>query len=1659
MSSQNSMKGSRKPLKGSTITSNFGSFETLNVANLQIESISVAGLFEDGIFQNVIIKDSEIINTVIGVESPNIGYFTNLKAYQDVDFISNNFGSNVSWSSDTSIFQLQNATLDVRGCSFLGNIEICENYIRATNPDGSINMFPNGTGALNLYGPIYNNISQGNFYSTIQKGSLTFIVNEDINLSSSIGSSTISTFDDQLLSTINGNIELRTETTRNSYNVSFITNSTDGLLQITTNLNHNLKSGDVITLSSTGSIDNNYTVGSIVSNNSFLLSSNQGISPNGISSNITTGSLIKKLNNNILLNTLSFVQIPTDTKLSFGNTNNSISGNTTNLLISSYGDTVFSTPTSNSLIIPKTTPISFAIQDTSGAFVTTGNYINYDNNGINIIGSDKINLSSALTQINSTNTRFYDPILTLGDYSLSSNESKDRGIEYRYYSSTGSMKLGWFGYKAASNRFTFIPDATNTNELISGIPGEFEIGDISANNITLSGGGNFNLNCGSLLNTSTITGCSGFLNLISSNTLNITSGNINVSSNTRISLLAKNDIYIPKNVPITISSSGSTIVEVTSGNLKLTSFRNLEILVQTKGSLILPSESYISFDGSSIGSQRILSNTSGDLIMTSNKNIYITTTSGNLVLSNNNNNTGSSASLQLGEQSQIIYGNTSGINIISNNVGSTLTLVAYNNTNLTSSFGNLNLSSYSGDINLYTTQGNVRVSPQKYLVFGISGTSNSIRTDSTGNLILNGSSSNSINLKNISDINLDAKSNVNISSGTFLNLSSDKARYLIADTTSNLSIVNNVGNLDLNSKNTSISNNLGGTLGTLNIINGENYISTNVFTVSGTVSGTVGSVSKIYTDNLKIKDPIITLADNAPLLNDSLDRGIEYKYTSKLGWFGWKNTTGRFTYYSEATNANEIVTGILGNAEFDSLYLKNNLTFSNAAQIDLQCGNIVNLNTIKGCSGIVNITGTNNVNVSGNNIMLTAGTKVQLPYDVPLSFGSTSNSISTNSNGTMTLTALDGAGTIVLNSNVQINGTTTNVYSTITNIKDPIISLGGVIGNVIDDQKDRGIEFKWNLNGQKTGFFGWKYNQSRFVFIKDGINTDEVFSGAYGDAQFGNGYFTNLDLTNGTISNVKTISGTDLSILSNSINLSSGNINLPFNSNLNFGNTTNSIYVNTFGNMFISTTKDLSLTSQTGNIALVVNTSGNSNISIPRNVPLYFGSTSGGTFISNNTSNNLVVSNSSGNIDFYPQNSTGSINIPNNVLLNFGSTQNSLLSDGTQLMINGYNGVNINTSNFNISGNVNIIGTITAATNSDFDINKYILPLGTSQIVDIQSINNYNLTSQGNLKITTVQPHNFSIGDSVKIMNSTSIPTIDDTYLVTFAPSNNEFIISGLNLNTAGGVGGTVKSNLTTYQGKDVGIQVNYWSTTASPSITSGSLGYKTGFFGFKNSTERWTFYKNATISNNIVTGSLSDIEVNKVFTSRLSGFVLEGGVSTGSNSVAGSNFQISGGAINGTPIGTNTSQTGRFTQLSNTVSASLQNVTFNSSIAYTFERYTLSSGGLQTRNPSTSYVVSMFSVSGPSYTSSSGTMPSSSAGIQDGTFKILVCNSMGLNSSHTIVFGTNKLITPNPINSNAKATKITFKRQGQSAQIIFDSQGDSGQGAWILLSNGVYVS
>ena len=1682
MSNQFSMKPSTKPLKGLMVSSNFGTFDTLTATNLQLESINIAGLFEDGIFQNVVIKDSQIFNTVIGAETPNVGFFTDLYANNNVKFISNNFGSYVEWDPTTQTFNINNSSLRVNACSFLGNLQICQNFIRATNLDGGINLFPNGLGSINIWGPTHISTSTGSFYAELTSGGSTLLAKENIIFGSSEGSATTTTYDKQTLTTQNGDIELATGTTRN-INVSGIV-TTLGNTLISTFNHHLLKSGDVITLSSAGGLSGTYTVGTLYTTQRF------GIIPNiTTASTITTGSYTKIPNTSIILNTETFVKIPTNTRLTFGTTSNSISGNTGSLLITSNGDTVLSVPTSHSVIIPDTTRIQFSgAIGTSGTlgvssggvtsnYTTTGNWINYTGTGtnttsggtggwtagsLNVVSTDRTYFTGPLTQIDTTNTRFSDPILTIADYTTHSVDNKDRGIEFRYYdSSSGSMKLGWFGYKVDSNKFTLIPDAVNINERIFGNAGRFDIGDISTTSITINSAGTLDANCGSIINVRNIVGCGGVINVNASSSLNITGGS-------RISLISNGDIYIPNNIPITLGTSGSEIREGTAGNVMITGSRNIRLLTTTRGAVIVPVESYISFDGTSIGSQRVSANTAGDLTITSNRNVFMTLTSGNFILFPNNSGVSTASNIQFGNRSEIVWGNTAGINLLTSSSSGTLNAIASSNVNVSSSLGNVVLSALAGDINLFSTTGNVRLLPTTRLVFDITGTSNSIRYDSQ-DLIINGGVSNNVTVRNVSGINLGASAEVNITTGTRLNLASDRTRSLVTDTSGNFYISNTTttgavvissgsgtsGTVVVSSGTTIIN---GGSVGgVLNVINNSTTISSNTITITGAT----GSSLIVNTQNVQLQDPIVSLANYALVQNDFKDRGVEYNYrlttvgNLKSGWFGWKNSSGRFTYYSDATNTGEIISGTVGDAEFGNLHLGGGVIFSGTggSQIDMNCGNIINLNTIRGCSGVVNVIGTNSVNVTASNIMLGASSHVQIPANVPLAFGSTSNSISADTGGTITITALGGSGTVVLNSNVQINGTTSNIYSTVTNIQDPIFSLGGVIGPLVNDNKDRGIEFKWNTSsgtsGSRTGFFGYKNNLGRFVFIQSGTNVDEVYSGSFGNVQFGDGFFRALDLANGTISNVSTISGgrVDIVATGSGINLSAGNVLLGYDSKLAFGTTNNAISAGTGGTLSIVSQEDISL---------VTPTSGNGSVRISDNTPLYFGSDNS-NYIVRNTANNLQVVNNVGDIELYPK-TGGNVLIPTLAYLGFGSTSNSIVSNGQELVINGYQGVSINTTTFTISGDVNVLGKINAGVTADVDINTYILPLGTSQILNVTGVENYN--TLGEILITTEQPHNLNVGNEVSFKNTTSIPVIKGAFNISSIVGPNKFVIpySG-GISTPGGIGGTVTTPLISFQGKDVGIQVNYWTTSGNVGLTVGSAGYKTGFFGFKLATERWTYYKNATISNSIVTGDLSDIEVNKVFANRIGGFVLDGGITAGSNAIAGSNFQISGGSINGTPIGVNTAQTGRFTNLSNTVSANFSNVTMTSSLAYTFERYTLSSAGLQTRNPSTSFVISLFTVTGPNYTGSSGTMPSNSNNIPDGTFKILVCGGMGIGSNHTIYFGPNKLITPNPLNVLENATRLTFKRQGQSAQLVFDAQGNNGEGSWILLSNGVYVS
>ena len=94
------------------------------------------------------------------------------------------------------------------------------------------------------------------------------------------------------------------------------------------------------------------------------------------------------------------------------------------------------------------------------------------------------------------------------------------------------------------------------------------------------------------------------------------------------------------------------------------------------------------------------------------------------------------------------------------------------------------------------------------------------------------------------------------------------------------------------------------------------------------------------------------------------------------------------------------------------------------------------------------------------------------------------------------------AGAVTIGGNLTVNGTTTTVNSTTVTVDDPIITLGGDTAPTVDDNKDRGVEFKWH-NGTiaKAGFFGFDDSTGYLTFIPDATNTSEVFSGTVGDIQ------------------------------------------------------------------------------------------------------------------------------------------------------------------------------------------------------------------------------------------------------------------------------------------------------------------------------------------------------------------------------------------------------------------------------------------------------------------------------------------------------------------------------------------------------------------------------
>ena len=101
--------------------------------------------------------------------------------------------------------------------------------------------------------------------------------------------------------------------------------------------------------------------------------------------------------------------------------------------------------------------------------------------------------------------------------------------------------------------------------------------------------------------------------------------------------------------------------------------------------------------------------------------------------------------------------------------------------------------------------------------------------------------------------------------------------------------------------------------------------------------------------------------------------------------------------------------------------------------------------------------------------------------------------------GNATGVTVTTAGGLTVTGDLTVNGTTTTVNSTTTTVDDPVFTIGGDSAPGSDDNKDRGIEFRYHTgSGAKVGFFGYDDSASKFTFIPDATNSSEVFSGSVG---------------------------------------------------------------------------------------------------------------------------------------------------------------------------------------------------------------------------------------------------------------------------------------------------------------------------------------------------------------------------------------------------------------------------------------------------------------------------------------------------------------------------------------------------------------------------------
>lgn len=210
-------------------------------------------------------------------------------------------------------------------------------------------------------------------------------------------------------------------------------------------------------------------------------------------------------------------------------------------------------------------------------------------------------------------------------------------------------------------------------------------------------------------------------------------------------------------------------------------------------------------------------------------------------------------------------------------------------------------------------------------------------------------------------------------------------------------------------------------------------------------------------------------------------------------------------------------------------------------------------------------------------------------------------------------------------------------------------------------------------------------------------------------------------------------------------------------------------------------------------------------------------------------------------------------------------------------------------------GNVIMQGKTIFTSSPSIFLDPAVIAIGGGSSTSISSIVNAN---NGHVRVQVVAPHGLAAGDSVTISMSNCQPDIDGIYTV-YAVIDNQTIEVATTFSslTVTGNSGDLTTVWKTDPGKDSGLQINYYNSTA--------------FMGLQHSSGRFILAATGTMSSSAFqVGSYGDLQIRSLFVDTVSGFSLTGPLYAGARLVSGSNFNSTGGSFTNISINNWTTDT-----------------------------------------------------------------------------------------------------------------------------------------------------